>query len=443
MTNSVKWEITSKCNLRCKHCFLGNIELNDISIIQAKAIVDRLKRFKVEQILFTSKEPFAYANFLELLEYCTIQNIKVAIITNATLLTEKIIDKLYQLKIKTIMISLDGWDKKSNDAIRGGGVFEKVISALEIFKIKNEIYNTYIEITILTLITSINLTNIDEMSNFYNKYPNFNVSLDIIDLQRNAKKNEKLRVRWANDDDYSKKMYNQINQINQINSQVFLRDKSYYESVYINFIKGFNLLNIPPYCSIDNTTFSILSDGTLCKCMPLLDSECKVGFKLKYNNLKAENDFGIPSKDNYFENEEMKYKDNTVCKNCFIKENCRLCYITTSSKEKTNEQISICKLFKDKIEEEIKNYLKNRFKIKLSKHMILSLNDDKVFIAKEGVHMNEFSVDKNEINMILQLIDNNELSYNEIDEPYNCNTEVVLMNLIYKSIIIKEKNERI
>ena len=81
-SNIVKWEITSKCNLKCKHCFLANIKSEDITIHEGKLIVDRLKKVDVTEVIFTSKEPFVYNNFMELLAYCRLQGINISIITN-------------------------------------------------------------------------------------------------------------------------------------------------------------------------------------------------------------------------------------------------------------------------------------------------------------------------------------------------------------------------
>lgn len=429
--NSVKWEITSKCNLKCKHCFLSKVGLLDIPINEAKLIVDRLKKIGTKEIMFTSKEPFMYDDFFELLKYCRIQGIRIGIITNGTLLDEEKIENLYHLGISSIAISLDGWEEKSNDLIRGKGVFQKVKNVLDIFKIKNKESNKYIDISIFTLITSTNIKEIDTMADFYNLFPDFKVSFGIVDSFGSAKDNKGIKVRWSTNKYFEDKFYTQIS---KMKAHVLLRDKSYYESIYLNFTRGFNLVTIPMHCGINNNTFSILSDGTMCKCLPLLDESCKVKFKVHYKELMAKSHFGVSSKDIFFDNEEFDYKNNGVCKACSIKDNCRLCYMATSSIEKINEQIYICELFMNSIEKEIQGFFNNEFGVKISQHVIISNDGKKVDCLQNDGSIIEFEANEDETKFILELIENGECFSRDIKSN---NRENIFRNLLYRGTIVK------
>mgnify|MGYP001264682327 CR=1 FL=1 len=55
---------------------------------------------------------------------------------NATLVTKKVVDKLINSGLNNISISLDG-TREINDYIRGEGVYDKVLSTCNFFKILN------------------------------------------------------------------------------------------------------------------------------------------------------------------------------------------------------------------------------------------------------------------------------------------------------------------
>jgi len=80
----------------------------------------------------TGGEPLLSDHLIELMKY--IDNLsfidQANIITNGTLLEEKLADLSKIKKCQKIFISLDGTCSDSNDSIRGNGVFEKVIKGI-------------------------------------------------------------------------------------------------------------------------------------------------------------------------------------------------------------------------------------------------------------------------------------------------------------------------
>lgn len=125
------WEITRKCNLRCKHC-ISNCGLSNISELQTEQMimaVNCMKRTGCEKVMITGGEPLCCDGFWEVLDECNKQDIAVHFLTNATLMDKDAVRRVIG-HVEGVGISLDGANRKTNDFVRGKGVFEMVIRTI-------------------------------------------------------------------------------------------------------------------------------------------------------------------------------------------------------------------------------------------------------------------------------------------------------------------------
>lgn len=422
---TIRWEITSKCNLACKHCIVGKLQREDIDLIKAKKIVDILVKKGIREISFTTKEPFMFNGFIELLEYCTINNIYFSIITNGILLDEQKIKKLYELNLKYICISLDGWVEEDNDLIRGNGTFKKIEKVLSYIQYYNKHYLKYIPVYIQTLITRNNIKNINQLENFYNKYPDFILSLGLIMEYGNAEKQKKIII----DDltDYKKSI---IKEVKKLKCKVYFKDSSYYETIFDNFTFGLNNKVLIPHCSIDNDYFTILSDGRLCKCIMLLDEKINVKFQIIYSDIEEQK---FEDKTNY-EIIKSEYKNNSICSECEVANNCSLCYLIIENKELLIKQINNCLMYKNKINKIVEDIIFHEVKIKLNKNFVLLNNQLSIFSSDysyENINLNTLE------QRAIQSIMNNSLEKFILENKIDCVKETIT-SLIYKNILIKK-----
>lgn len=422
---TIRWEITSKCNLSCEHCIVGKIHREDISLVKAKEIVDFLVQKGVKEISFTTKEPFMFEGFIDLLEYCTINNLYFSIITNGTLLNEEIINKLYSLNLKYICISLDGWIEEDNDRIRGKGTFEKIEQTLSIFKYYNNVNLKYIPVYIQTLITKNNINNIDKLVEFYNKYPDFILSLGLIIEYGNAKKKKELII-----DNLNEFKESLINEIKKVKGKVYFKDSGYYETIFDNFIFGLNSKPHFPHCSIDNDYFTILSDGRLCKCMLLLEKNINPKFKVIYSDIKSPNNKDTTDY-NLIKNE---YKNNSICNNCTISEQCNLCYLIQENDKMLNNQLKNCEKYKNKIDRLVEEIVDGKLKIGINNYSVLFNNYLYVFYNDykfEKIQLNEL-----ELNAIYQIMND---SFEKFVSMYQMNIVKEVINFfLCKNVIINK-----
>lgn len=134
----VIWEITNKCNYNCKYCiFNTKDDLYELPFHHCLSIANDLRFNGFDYIKFTGGEPFIRKDFIDILEYInSTGRMKFDISTNASLITEKDVDRLKNIKINFIHVSLDGCEK-ANDMLRGKGAFEKTLNGLKLLKKTN------------------------------------------------------------------------------------------------------------------------------------------------------------------------------------------------------------------------------------------------------------------------------------------------------------------
>lgn len=140
----LQWHITERCNLHCKHCYTDPTLLKDELAFRdlIKILEQYLEQIKIwrlpkrdVRISFTGGEPFIRKDFFGLLEKCYESRdiTRCGILTNGMFLTQNIINRLKDLKIDYIQVSLEGAEK-TNDYIRGKGTFKKIIKAIRLLK---------------------------------------------------------------------------------------------------------------------------------------------------------------------------------------------------------------------------------------------------------------------------------------------------------------------
>lgn len=127
-------EITSRCNLRCKHCYFYPTDVGqDLPTSTLKIILDKLYRAGVMAIEFTGGEPLLREDFFELLEFCR-GKFKIKLATNGCLINETVAKKLANYLIMGLQVSLDG-DAETHDNIRGvKGTFEKTLRGIQLLR---------------------------------------------------------------------------------------------------------------------------------------------------------------------------------------------------------------------------------------------------------------------------------------------------------------------
>jgi len=130
----VVWNSTRTCNLKCIHCYMDSDAKKyqgELSTEEAKRFIDDLAEFKVPVLLFSGGEPLIRPDFFELAKYTLSKGIRPTLSTNGTLITREVAQRIKDIGVGYVGISLDGL-REVNDKFRGHvGAFQAAMEGIE------------------------------------------------------------------------------------------------------------------------------------------------------------------------------------------------------------------------------------------------------------------------------------------------------------------------
>ena len=365
---TIKWELTPYCNLHCRHCGAkSGYKRKVLNLEENKVIANMLKEQGVRIIRFITKETCMYPHWLDLFDYISEIGIRIMLITNGTLFTESILKRLYNCNIDLIAISLEGISSKTNNYVRSEGVFERIMVLMDKLREMNQKYGYDLPVGIQLNLTQMNLCEVDNMINFFNSLPINVLSIGSIIVTGNAKFNREicLEHEWA-----VSAAYKIIEDYQKVEKKQFLLNFklfSTYETIYINLIKNTDFLPTIHKCSVVDSLFEIMSDGSLCRCNLLEDEGVISDEDLNAGSIY---DCDIDS-ENVSEDKVEKwlvYRNSGFCTKCFFRENCNLCLLTSQRAKELSKQKRICEEYYNKIMELKKMVYKGKFSFGINEH---------------------------------------------------------------------------
>jgi pyrroloquinoline quinone biosynthesis protein E len=120
-------EPTQRCNYRCRMCMTHKTNRPDLELQEFKNIIDEqygLMEIKIQGV----GEPFLNKDFIAMIKYAKKRHLWVRTTTNGSLLgRDQNYKKLVDSGINDVNISIDGATKEAYEAIRRGGIFERII----------------------------------------------------------------------------------------------------------------------------------------------------------------------------------------------------------------------------------------------------------------------------------------------------------------------------
>ena len=121
-------ETTTRCNLRCKQCahVIGKYDFADMTL-ETFAKLRPLFPHLRQAALYGHGETFLYKHFFEMLAELKRYPASVYVTTNGTLLTEAVSERLVELGLDKLAVSLDAATPALFNEIRRGADFDSVI----------------------------------------------------------------------------------------------------------------------------------------------------------------------------------------------------------------------------------------------------------------------------------------------------------------------------
>jgi len=162
--------ITNKCNLACKHCYLqdpGKLEI-DLDIFE-KAVW-QFEEMGGLKLMISGGEPQIHSRFWELMEILPSYELRVVVLSNGTLVDKTTARKLSGY-VHEVQVSIDGI--RSHDLLRGKGSFERSMRGI------SNLCGSGIPVSIATMAHKFNTDEFDEMEKLFSKMGAISWSVDV------------------------------------------------------------------------------------------------------------------------------------------------------------------------------------------------------------------------------------------------------------------------
>ena len=128
-------ELTQCCNFKCKHCYCSEKTKPDLSLNQHMKIIDKLADTGCLFLNFTGGEIFTYKNFKAIYTYAKDKGFVIDLLTNASLITEEIVELFKELPPHNIAITIYGTNEEDYFKFTGDkNNYKKVLNGLNLLK---------------------------------------------------------------------------------------------------------------------------------------------------------------------------------------------------------------------------------------------------------------------------------------------------------------------
>ncbi len=150
----LEFQITDRCNLRCRHCYIGDGFHQDLSTKRIFKVLNEFEEIQGLRLLLSGGEPLLHPHFWEINEVLREYPFRSVLLSNGTLITKETSKKLH---VHEVQISLDGM-KEGHESIRGDGTFEKTLLAID------HLQEASIRVSIATMIHRGNIKEFDALA---------------------------------------------------------------------------------------------------------------------------------------------------------------------------------------------------------------------------------------------------------------------------------------
>jgi radical SAM protein with 4Fe4S-binding SPASM domain len=150
-------QLTSRCNLRCRHCYIGDDTPRELSSVQVRMVLKEFEEMQGLRVLLTGGEPLLHSRFDEINEMLPDLFLRKVLFTNGVLLKK---DVLNRLKVHEIQVSIDGMTA-AHDALRGTGTWDIALDAVR------RALDAGFEVSVSTMVHARNLGDFDTMEKLF------------------------------------------------------------------------------------------------------------------------------------------------------------------------------------------------------------------------------------------------------------------------------------
>jgi radical SAM protein with 4Fe4S-binding SPASM domain len=128
-------ELTYRCHFRCVHCYCKNGDRREESIVFWKGVINQISSMGGIEITFTGGDPLCYKGFLDIYRYAIAKGFIVNVFTSGVVLNKDILNCFKRHSPALIEITLNSLEKDNYSRITGTkGLFDRVINNIKKLK---------------------------------------------------------------------------------------------------------------------------------------------------------------------------------------------------------------------------------------------------------------------------------------------------------------------
>ena len=180
-------QITDRCNLQCRHCYIGEGLRQDLSTGQIERVLREFEETHGLRLLLSGGEPLLHPHFWEVNDILKDYAFRSVLLSNGTRITKEMAKRL---RVHEVQVSLDGM-KEGHESLRGGGTFEMVVQAID------HLQEAGIGVSVATMIHQRNLKEFDQLASLLQCKGIREWNVDVPCLEGRLKKNQEFWVTAA------------------------------------------------------------------------------------------------------------------------------------------------------------------------------------------------------------------------------------------------------
>lgn len=320
LTN-VHIEITSRCNERCKHCYIPHEnKTSDIDADMFYSILKQCIDMRVLHLTISGGEPMLHKNFCDFLKKCKEYNFSVNILSNLTLLDDKVIKAMKANPLLGVQTSLYAMNSNVHDEItQMKGSFEKTKNAIL------KLIDNDIPLQISCPVMRQNKNYYAEVIEWANQY-NAHAGEDYVIIGSYNSTTKNLNCRLS------------IDEVKDIIYEKIVKDGKYLEKIEVEAEEKKNILPSDFVCSVCNSSICITENGDV---YPCAGWQSYIVGNVKENSL-----------DEIWANSEkvqflraLRKSDFPKCIQCGHKDFCTMCMVRNANESPTGDPLAVNEYF--------------------------------------------------------------------------------------------------
>lgn len=326
---SIRWLITSNCNLNCRHCCFRGSNTDTGGSLSANewlGSIDQIRKHRqINGIQILGGEPFSRNDIMTVLRGHAERGIQTSLITNGVILPSEFFADIDDLHVSEVTFSIDGPSPEVYGSIRDKNLFMDVIKNVK--RLLRARRKTRVKVNYVLMAT--NVDSVEYAVEYFNSIGVDTISFNLFEPRGNGETNrDELEISTTKAFDCIEKVL-LAGRHRDITIQVPLYPLAI---AYMNKLYGLRLPMQYRGCVAGSMEVLILPDGNVAPCAAFLNRPWIrdfLGFEpLSILELPLETIIEMPAYQRFLEaKRSQKYKDYRPCNKCqYLGNWCEPCF---------------------------------------------------------------------------------------------------------------------